>query len=193
MAFGGLRISAHSREGQRDIHCGNFALLAPCLICAGRDLDWSVPGQPRAEALPASSCERVHCRIEPFVDQGGACGRRWPGVSGGLGLGEARPPHAGPQHTGHTGQGSPRDTQADAVRSRLPRLGGLASHAIGYADHGSGDHSQGSAPTRKTGTPQATVAEGRGWEPPGIAVTPPAGAGKTRVMAAVRFETFSRA
>jgi hypothetical protein len=36
---------------QRDIHRGNFALLAPCLIWAGRDLDRLVPGQPRAEGL----------------------------------------------------------------------------------------------------------------------------------------------
>jgi hypothetical protein len=35
----------------RDIHRGNFALLAPCLIWAGRDLDRLVPGQPRTAGL----------------------------------------------------------------------------------------------------------------------------------------------
>ena len=36
---------------QRDIHLGNFALLAPCLIWACRNLDGLVLGQPRAEGL----------------------------------------------------------------------------------------------------------------------------------------------
>ena len=36
---------------QLDIHRGNFALLAPCLIWAGRDLDSLIEGQPAAEGL----------------------------------------------------------------------------------------------------------------------------------------------
>jgi hypothetical protein len=45
----------------------------------------------------AAAPRRLRCRIEPFLDQGGAAARRrWPGVSGGLSLGKARPPHAGP-------------------------------------------------------------------------------------------------
>lgn len=36
---------------QRDIHRGNFALLAPCLIWAGRDLDGLTKDQPAAEGL----------------------------------------------------------------------------------------------------------------------------------------------
>jgi hypothetical protein len=36
---------------QRALHRGNFALLAPCLIWAGRDLDSLTEGQPAAEGL----------------------------------------------------------------------------------------------------------------------------------------------
>jgi hypothetical protein len=36
---------------QLDIHRGNFALLAPCLIWAARDLDSLIPGQPAAHGL----------------------------------------------------------------------------------------------------------------------------------------------
>jgi hypothetical protein len=36
---------------QRDLHRGNFALLAPCLIWAGRDLDSLTEDQPAAEGL----------------------------------------------------------------------------------------------------------------------------------------------
>lgn len=38
---------------QGDIHLGNFALLAPCLIWSGRALDRLVPGQPRTAQLEA--------------------------------------------------------------------------------------------------------------------------------------------
>jgi len=37
------------------------------------------------------------CRIELYLDQGGASGRRWPGVSGGLCLG--RPARRTPGHS----------------------------------------------------------------------------------------------
>ncbi len=86
--------------------------------------------------------------------------RRWPGVIGGLSLG--RPARRTPGHsTPGTQVKTAHTTRRPMRRSRLPRLGGVASHAIGYADHGSGDYSQGSAPARKTGTDQATAAEGR--------------------------------
>jgi hypothetical protein len=78
-------------------------------------------------------------------------------------------------------------------RSRLPRLGGLASHAIGYADHGSGDHSQGSAPARRQGQTKRLPLKAARLGAAGDCGYTPAGAGKARVMAAVRFETFSRA
>jgi hypothetical protein len=38
---------------QGDIHRGNFALLAPCLIWSGRSLDRLVPGQPKTLELNA--------------------------------------------------------------------------------------------------------------------------------------------
>ena len=38
---------------QGDLHRGNFALLAPCLIWSGRALDRLVPGQPRSAQLEA--------------------------------------------------------------------------------------------------------------------------------------------
>jgi len=46
-----------------------------------------------------------HCRIEPYLDRSRRrLRRRWPGVSAGLSLGEARPAHAGP-HAGRSDQG----------------------------------------------------------------------------------------
>ena len=58
-----LTINAYSGPpGQRpalrlapegDLHRGNFALLAPCLIWSGRALDRLVPGQPKAQQLEA--------------------------------------------------------------------------------------------------------------------------------------------
>src|SRR5208337_122899 len=47
-------------------------------------------GWPDRRRVPA-----VHCRIEPFLYQGGACGV-WPGVSARALPWKARPPHAGP-------------------------------------------------------------------------------------------------
>jgi len=50
-------------------------------------------------ADPSSSCEHVYCRVKPFSGQGGACGAAGPASAPRLGLGGARPAHAGP-HTG---------------------------------------------------------------------------------------------
>jgi len=53
----------------RDIHRGNFALLAPCLIWAGRDLDRLVPGQPRAEGLEKLAASiGAHGALPPYRD-----------------------------------------------------------------------------------------------------------------------------
>jgi len=53
----------------RDIHRGNFALLAPCLIWAGRDLDWLIPGQPRTEGLEKLAASiGAHGALPPYRD-----------------------------------------------------------------------------------------------------------------------------
>src|SRR5271165_339751 len=83
--------------------------------------------------------------------------RRWPGVSAGLSLWEARPAHAGPNRTGHADQSASLGEQAGAAQSgvflaarlsssRPPAsraLPAVASHAIGFADPRPGVHSPG--------------------------------------------------
>ena len=54
----------------RDIHRGNFALLAPCLIWAGRDLDRLVPRQPRTEGLERLAASiGAHSALPPYRDR----------------------------------------------------------------------------------------------------------------------------
>jgi hypothetical protein len=54
----------------------------------------AVDGGHAAQALP----QALHCRIEPYIDQGGAAARRrGPGVSAAAQPCEARAAHAGPQ------------------------------------------------------------------------------------------------
>jgi hypothetical protein len=67
------------------------------------------------------SADRAGCRIEPYIGQGGAATRhRWPGVSAGLCLGEARPAHAGP-HPSHTADQAGSIVAAAGGGSRLSR------------------------------------------------------------------------
>jgi hypothetical protein len=51
----------------REIHRGNFALLAPCLIWASRDLDRLVPRQPRTEGLGRLAASiGAHSALPPY-------------------------------------------------------------------------------------------------------------------------------
>ena len=52
------------------------------------------PSSDDHAATRGRSCRKTH---DQGPRQGGALGRRWPGVSAGLSVGDARPAHAGPQ------------------------------------------------------------------------------------------------
>jgi Family of unknown function (DUF5677) len=63
---------------QRDIHRGNFALLAPFLIWAGRDLEQLIPGQPRTDGLEKLAASiGAHAALPPYrAAQPAPTGRR---------------------------------------------------------------------------------------------------------------------
>lgn len=76
------------------------------------------------------------------LDQGVlAAQRRWPGVSGGLGLGEARPPHAGPHDGG--------DPDHEGLIRQTSREG-RGAFFLGSDCPASGDHVNGGRPGRCT-------------------------------------------
>ena len=98
----------------------------------------------------------LRCRIAPFYRSRRRLRRRWPGVSAGLCLGEARPAHAGPHPQGTQISRPTSGTQGDAGGFRLPRrtivplpaaasrsLPAVASHAIGVAEPRRGGRSPG--------------------------------------------------
>jgi Family of unknown function (DUF5677) len=62
----------------RDIHRGNFALLAPFLVWAGRDLDQLIPGQPRTDGLERLAASiGAHPALPPYrAPQPAQTGRR---------------------------------------------------------------------------------------------------------------------
>ena len=90
------------------------------------------PGVPGARHVPSCTgshiCPRfpralpaLRCRIVPYLDQGDASRRRWPGVSGGLCLG--RPARRTPGHTRRAGKitAGHRSRAPVQCTARLPR------------------------------------------------------------------------
>ena len=64
---------------------------------------------------------RSRCRIEPYLDQGGACGAAGPASAPGSAFPEARPAHAGPQLACHADHHGAYGTQTGTAHSHLPR------------------------------------------------------------------------
>jgi len=77
---------------------------------------------PRAAAPRFCLHHGSRCRIEPFLDQGGACGTAGPASAPGSALREAPPAHAGPHHLARGDHGSSYGMQTGAGRCHRPRL-----------------------------------------------------------------------
>ena len=89
--------------------------LSPAPLSSRRQSDQSLARVPCAHA-------QLRCRIEPYLDQGGAATRRrWPGVSAAAQPPKARAAHAGPGHETPPDQHSSSVTQAGYAPGPLIR------------------------------------------------------------------------
>ena len=92
--------SRKQRTAGQSTNSGHLALArlsdeASWLVPPGTAETRVSPARCRA-CLMVRPCCPVYCRIEPYWDQGGACGAAGPASAAGSAL-AARPPHAGPR------------------------------------------------------------------------------------------------